>query len=144
VGSLGVDPQQTKCGDGVVDTGNKAANAEQLGELCDDANANDGDGCSKDCKIELGWSCTKTALGDRKSVCTKVGARDLFMKKIDAVIYGKCYPGNYKSGAWNCDKESKAETNVPANADEKVTVQEKMKLLGKIATALTDLFKSII
>ena len=142
VGNLGVDPQPTKCGDGVVDTGNKAANVEQLGELCDDANVFDGDGCSKDCKIELGYQCIRTALGERKSACNKVGARDLFMKKIDAVVYGKCYPGNYK-GAWNCDDNGVSLTAKPATDDEKIDTTTKMKLLGKIATALTDLFTSI-
>ena len=142
VGSFPADPQPTKCGDGVVDTNNKAANTEGLGELCDDENIIEGDGCSKDCKIELEYQCIRTAHGDRKSACNKVGARDLFMKKIDAVVYGKCYPGNYKLGAWNCDKDGKPETTTATN-DEKVDVAAKIKLLGKIATALTNLFTSI-
>jgi fibro-slime domain-containing protein len=40
------------CGDGLV----------VPGEECDDGNNVDGDGCSKDCKIERGWSCPQPTL----------------------------------------------------------------------------------
>jgi fibro-slime domain-containing protein len=44
----------TKCGDGLL-----------LGtEACDDGNAVSGDGCSSDCKIEDGFTCTQPPLGD--------------------------------------------------------------------------------
>ncbi|MCG6861240.1 MAG: M4 family metallopeptidase, partial [Chromatiaceae bacterium] len=36
------------CGNGVLD----------VGESCDDANIDSGDGCSGSCRIESGWSCT--------------------------------------------------------------------------------------
>ena len=47
----------SKCGDGIV-----------LNEECDDGNAAGGDGCSKDCKNEAGWTCTQPDLGDQMMV----------------------------------------------------------------------------
>lgn len=44
----------TKCGDGLV-LGN---------EECDDGNAVSGDGCSSDCRVEDGFSCSQHALAD--------------------------------------------------------------------------------
>ena len=41
-------PDVAACGDGVVVSG----------EECDDGNVDDGDGCSADCRVETGWSCT--------------------------------------------------------------------------------------
>ena len=38
------------CGDGTIDTG----------EVCDDDNTNNGDGCSSTCTVESGWACTGT------------------------------------------------------------------------------------
>jgi cysteine-rich repeat protein len=35
------------CGDGLLD----------FGEMCDDGNSNDGDGCSSACAVEAGWIC---------------------------------------------------------------------------------------
>ena len=35
---------------------------------CDDGNAGSGDGCSKDCKIEPGWTCTQPPIGDKMMV----------------------------------------------------------------------------
>ncbi|MBT9556083.1 MAG: hypothetical protein IV100_08650 [Myxococcales bacterium] len=46
----------TVCGDGKV----------ELGEDCDDGDADDGDGCAKSCIVEAGYTCT----GD-PSVCTQ-------------------------------------------------------------------------
>ncbi|HEY5956679.1 MAG TPA: fibro-slime domain-containing protein, partial [Polyangiaceae bacterium] len=44
----------TKCGDGLI-----------LGtEECDDGNAVSGDGCSDSCKVEAGFECSQTPLGD--------------------------------------------------------------------------------
>ncbi|KXI27145.1 M4 family metallopeptidase [Paraglaciecola hydrolytica] len=36
------------CGDGALD----------IGEMCDDGNSNNGDGCSSSCQVESGFSCT--------------------------------------------------------------------------------------
>lgn len=54
------------CGNGVHDAG----------EYCDDANQNDGDGCSSSCSLEAGWVCETVAL-QSPSICRKglVGAR---------------------------------------------------------------------
>ena len=45
------------CGNGTYNTG----------EMCDDGNTNDGDGCSASCQTESGWTCTGFPTG--KSVC---------------------------------------------------------------------------
>ncbi|MBL92632.1 MAG: hypothetical protein CMH56_12575 [Myxococcales bacterium] len=45
------------CGDGVIDTG----------ELCDDRNGMNGDGCSELCVVEPGWECV-----DEPSICDRV------------------------------------------------------------------------
>lgn len=47
--------QQPSCGDGVIDDG----------EQCDDADKQDGDGCSSECAIETGYECNGST-----SVCT--------------------------------------------------------------------------
>lgn len=54
-------PIPLTCGDGVVD--------EDEGEECDDGGREDGDGCSRACRIERGWDCfadvcTPSACGD--------------------------------------------------------------------------------
>lgn len=41
------------CGDGLLD----------LGEMCDDGNMGDGDGCSSSCEIESGWVCSDPTPG---------------------------------------------------------------------------------
>ena len=45
-----IQSSQTLCGNGTID-------AE---ETCDDGNKADGDGCSKDCQTEQGWTCDGT------------------------------------------------------------------------------------
>ncbi|MES1188299.1 MAG: SUMF1/EgtB/PvdO family nonheme iron enzyme [Myxococcales bacterium] len=47
VGEAGAKASSLTCGDGVLDAQ----------ERCDDANATVGDGCSKTCRIEPGWTC---------------------------------------------------------------------------------------
>ncbi len=42
------DEEAPFCGDGLLD----------LGEVCDDGNMDDGDGCSSVCEVEDGWFCT--------------------------------------------------------------------------------------
>lgn len=39
------------CGDGI----------REGAEICDDGNKIDGDGCSSECKVESGWTCTPTS-----------------------------------------------------------------------------------
>jgi len=41
------DEEPPICGDGKLD----------LGEMCDDGNSDDGDGCSSVCQVEAGWTC---------------------------------------------------------------------------------------
>lgn len=50
-----------QCGDGHVDASG--------GEQCDDGNGTDGDGCSRRCLIEAGFSCTNTQVPD-STACT--------------------------------------------------------------------------
>ena len=43
---------QTVCGNGTLDV--------DEGEECDDGSMSDGDGCSSQCRVEPGWSCSET------------------------------------------------------------------------------------
>ena len=58
---------QTGCGDGILLRGT---------EECDDGNLLDGDGCSKDCKIEKGWTCTSAYDNPPTSLTIPLVARD--------------------------------------------------------------------
>jgi len=87
---LPVSPQDSACGDGVVD---KTISGEQ----CDDGNTNNDDGCSSTCKIEKvkGWDCTvHVGNGDRKSGCSRLSNLDLFKNKMDKLLKGECFPNN--------------------------------------------------
>lgn len=48
------------CGNGLVEP--------EKGEQCDDANNENGDGCSSNCKIEKGWTCPNAG----RSYCQKI------------------------------------------------------------------------
>ena len=47
------------CGNGIIDTG----------EVCDDGNANSGDGCSSTCAVESGWNCSPNPTPPPASIC---------------------------------------------------------------------------
>ena len=52
---------RSACGDGWAD--------EQMGEVCDDGEALDGGGCSRDCQmVNVGWTCGSNADGCESSV----------------------------------------------------------------------------
>ena len=58
----GIVSAAAMCGDGMVD--------DATGETCDDANMDDGDGCSQFCTVEDGWSCTgEAAIAACRTVC---------------------------------------------------------------------------
>lgn len=52
---LGINQDPPRCGDGFVHGG--------LGEACDDGEVADFDGCSGECSVEPGWTCTAPATG---------------------------------------------------------------------------------
>lgn len=58
---------KTVCGDGILLRGS---------EECDDGNVLDGDGCSHDCKIEKGWTCTSAYDDPPTSLTLPIVARD--------------------------------------------------------------------
>lgn len=63
------------CGNGFVDS--------VFGETCDDGNINSGDGCSAQCTVEPGYTCTQpTNMLSAASQCTKVAARSLISQKL--------------------------------------------------------------
>lgn len=70
-------PAPIVCGDGIV----------EAGELCDDGNTTNGDGCSNTCQIETGFLCTGS-----KSDCTPICG--------DGIIRGteQCDDNNTTSG----------------------------------------------
>ena len=51
------------CGNGKVET--------QYGEVCDDGNNVDGDGCSGACQVESQWLCRILSYAENKSYCAK-------------------------------------------------------------------------
>lgn len=81
------------CGDGKVTDG----------ELCDDGNNVDGDGCSAACVTESGWVCT---IVDQKSVCSRIACGNgIFEPNLGE----ECDDGDRVSGdgcSANCRKES--------------------------------------
>jgi cysteine-rich repeat protein len=74
----------TSCGDGNVDPG----------EECDDGNGNDRDGCSKDCKIEGGFTCSSETRQDSEA-CQEASAGQCLRLPI---IYRDFQPENVSSG----------------------------------------------
>ncbi len=58
---------QTSCGDGILLRGT---------EDCDDGNLRDGDGCSHDCQIEPGWTCTSAYDNPPTQLDIPIVARD--------------------------------------------------------------------
>ncbi|MBQ9394419.1 MAG: DUF4215 domain-containing protein [Proteobacteria bacterium] len=74
-----------KCSNKLVDNG----------EECDDGNENDGDGCSKQCKVEDGWECPST--GGKCTEIARCGDKKLNNDE-------ECDDGNEKDGD-GCSKE---------------------------------------
>lgn len=105
--------RRPECGNGVVDyfdtdVDNSFDDTEQQ-EACDDGNkagsssangySSGKDGCSSDCKVvDLGYTCSGTALGDRNSACTTIKRAPFFLAKMDALFTGQCYPNNQHPG----------------------------------------------
>ena len=56
------------CGDGLL-----------IKYQCDDGNRRNGDGCSSNCIIEKGWTCTNSSQG---SVCNLTASLDISLKKV--------------------------------------------------------------
>jgi len=78
---------RTRCGDGI-----RTAN-----EQCDDNNTRDGDGCSRDCKLEAGWTCDTPLNG--VTVCTSICGDKITVKGET------CYEGEDTLGCINCQLE---------------------------------------
>lgn len=81
------------CGNGII----------EAGEECDDENLMDGDGCSPECKVEPGWSCS-----GEPSVCVNLcgnGALDPG-EQCDGDLLGgndcTTIAGNYSGGTLKC------------------------------------------
>src|SRR5699024_8842272 len=51
------------CGDGIL-----LREDAQLGHECDDGNTIDGDGCSSNCKLEPGYTCTEVVEGKSEMI----------------------------------------------------------------------------
>ncbi|RKH37097.1 DUF4215 domain-containing protein [Corallococcus sicarius] len=78
----------TACGNGLVEPG-EVTDAGVTGEVCDDRNKADGDGCSANCKVvEQGWSCPFQGQRCRAAQCG------------DSIIAGEeeCEDGNAAKG----------------------------------------------
>lgn len=71
-----------------------------IGEICEDGNTIDGDGCSSTCQIESGYTCTNTV----PPVCTPICGDG------KNVVLGECDDGDV-NGDTNC----KADCSGPVN-----------------------------
>ena len=65
------------------------------GEACDDGNLIDGDGCSHECKVDDGFSCTPTTAQD-SSPCTQPGNSGQCLEL--PMVYRDFQPENVSSG----------------------------------------------
>ncbi len=78
-------------------------------EECDDGNTADGDGCSSECKVEIGYQCTggsyKSSASDTCSVFSQCG---------DGIVSGteECDDGNVINGD-GCSNTCAYEKNIP-------------------------------
>lgn len=81
------------CGNGIIEEG----------EECDDGNLMDGDGCSPECKVEPGWSCS-----GEPSVCVNLCGNNVLDpgEQCDGDLLGgndcTTIPGNYTGGTLKC------------------------------------------
>ncbi|MBN1609151.1 MAG: DUF4215 domain-containing protein [Polyangiaceae bacterium] len=80
-------------------------------EACDDGNTDDGDGCSADCQVELGWACPAYGMPCHEVVCGD-GQADWYAMEADGgyVYYAseECDDGNTVDGD-GCTSECTAE-----------------------------------
>ncbi len=123
--ALAVQPVLSRCGDGVVgyyDDGaaggilnNGIKDGGEKDEACDDGNtvgssadekyASKKDGCSSDCRfVDIGYQCSNTQFGSRRSVCAPIPPKQLLIEKITALVGEECYPNQYHPGAFYCQE----------------------------------------
>ena len=66
---------EPSCSDGVC--ASSCGDGQRFGdEACDDGNSRDGDGCSKDCKIETGYTCNDAAASPPGTLALPIVFRD--------------------------------------------------------------------
>ena len=102
----------TACGDGNIDTAD--------GEMCDDGNAVDGDGCSSTCQPEAGFTCTTMENADTESCAG--GAQCLVLPITYRDFDGEHVPGGhpdffYMSSSRTCVPNASGQEDTPANAN---------------------------
>ncbi|MBN2717004.1 MAG: fibro-slime domain-containing protein [Deltaproteobacteria bacterium] len=76
------------CGDGIL-----------VNEDCDDGNLEDGDGCSSDCTIENGYTCTTACVENTCTIAFRAEYRDLQGTHPDVEIPGSICSGGHMPGA---------------------------------------------
>ncbi len=143
--ALAVAPQDSVCGDGVVnhDTGEQCDDRNVLGSAAA-GNYNAGkDGCSADCQVEdIGYSCTNKGHGARLSVCTKLPAKQLLTGKLNALINGQCYPDCAHPAALY--KRADGQAQIQYDGEGKLTSQQKFQLVNHVINAFQDFFAETV
>ncbi|MEK6900870.1 MAG: hypothetical protein AABX37_00845, partial [Nanoarchaeota archaeon] len=143
--ALAVAPQDSVCGDGVVnhDSGEQCDDRNAAGsQAADDYNAGK-DGCSADCQVEdIGYSCTNKGHGARLSVCTKLPAKQLLTGKLNALINGQCYPDCAHPAALY--KGADGQAQIKYDAQGKLTPQQKFQLINNVINAFQDFFAETV
>ena len=160
-----ITPLLSRCGDGVVgyiESGTADGirqEATEPEEACDEGSDgttnqnrnNAAGGCSAQCNyIELGYNCMNTKFGDRGSICSRLLPKEFLIQKLTALINGQCYPdcqhpqALYEDSATANTKEPRLQYIRSADEQEKLTLEQKIYMLGQMGTALSQFFSAVI
>jgi len=112
------------CGDGLINT--------SIGEQCDDANTNPGDGCDSSCQIEDGWTCS-----GEPSVCSEICGDSLVVgsEQCDTLnLSGEsCSTQGYFTGDLLCTD------SCTFNVSQCATFSDVHNLTAQLVTPLSDI-----
>ena len=155
-----VDPQPSKCGDGVVgyfdgNTPDKKDGDDKI-EVCDVPNA---DGTQKtgchDCQyIEIGYTQVYNPFGDcsfgsRTCNVIAMDPRGLLLAKVQALIIGDCYPYCQHPGALyaqcrdgSAKENCRSDQRIAVTSQTSTDLRGKIKLVALLAQALSEYFSS--
>ena len=129
---LTVSPLSSRCGDRVIDTA--------AGEVCDNGNQ---PGCKDNgCQfVDLRYTCQNTGiLGNLQSSCTRLGPKEYLLARLNAIILGQCYPNNNHPDKLYCDLDTKIVYDAAGQLD----LQNKLRMIVQMSTALSEFFGEVI
>ena len=155
--ALALTPQESVCGDGVIDT--------IRGERCDQGSDEAGNninalpgGCALDCTyVELDSICSNSGrLENLLSSCAQMKPADFFLAKIDKLLKGECYPDAEHPQAKFCDDGDPAtppapvlqyeKEGRPAQYDEEgasLSLSSRIKLISFLSTELQEFLRQV-